>query len=88
MTGYIDRWCNILVLKPHASPEKKSDDLKTVCVKLETVFYHFPKYHMKNLLRDFNEKLGREDIFKPTIGNESLHQDSKDNSVRLANNAA
>jgi len=26
--------------------------------------------------------LGREDIFKPTIGNESLHQDSKDNGVR------
>jgi len=27
--------------------------------------------------------LGRDDIFKPTIGNESLHQDSKDNGVRI-----
>jgi len=27
--------------------------------------------------------LEREDIFKPTIGNESLHQDSKDNGVRI-----
>jgi hypothetical protein len=27
----------------------------------------------------------REDIFKPTIGNESLHQDSNDNGVRVVN---
>jgi hypothetical protein len=38
---------------------------------------------MKNLLGDFNVKLGREDIFKPTIGNESLHQDSNYNGVRM-----
>jgi len=29
--------------------------------------------------------VGRENIFKPTIGNESLHQDSNDNGVRLVN---
>jgi len=38
---------------------------------------------MKILLRDFNKKLGIEDIFKPTIENESLHQDSTDNGVRI-----
>jgi len=27
--------------------------------------------------------VGRENIFKPTIGNESLHQDSNDNGVRI-----
>jgi hypothetical protein len=40
---------------------------------------------MKILLGDFNAKLGREDNFKPTIGNESLHEDSNDNSVRVVN---
>ena len=40
---------------------------------------------MKILLRDFNEKFWREDIFKPTIGNDSLHQDINDNSVRIVN---
>jgi len=29
--------------------------------------------------------VGRENIFKPTIGQESLHQDSNDNGVRLVN---
>jgi hypothetical protein len=49
------------------------------------VFDKFPKYHMKILLGDFNAKIGREDIFKPTIGNESLHEISNDNGVRLVN---
>jgi hypothetical protein len=53
--------------------------------ELEQVFDHFPKYHMKILLGDFNAKVGRENIFKPTIGNESLHQDSNDNGVRIIN---
>ena len=35
---------------------------------------------MKILLGDFNAKVGREIIFKPTIG-----QDSNDNGVRLVN---
>ena len=40
---------------------------------------------MKILLGNFNAKLWREIIFKPTIGQESLHQDSNDNGVRLVN---
>jgi endonuclease/exonuclease/phosphatase family metal-dependent hydrolase len=42
---------------------------------------------MKILLGDFNAKVGREDIFKPTIGNESLQEISNDNGVRLVNYA-
>ena len=40
---------------------------------------------MKMLLGDFNAKVGRENIFKPTIGQESLLQDSNDNGVRIVN---
>jgi hypothetical protein len=40
---------------------------------------------MKNLLGDFNAKVGRKNIFKPTIENESIHQDSNYNGVRIVN---
>jgi len=77
------RWCNIIILNVHAPSEEKSDDSKdSFYEELEPVFYHFPKYHMKILLGDFNAQAGRENIFKPTVGNESLHQDSNDNGVR------
>jgi len=56
---------------------------KSFYEELEQIFYHFPKYHMKILFGDFKAKVGRENIFKPTIGNGSLHQDSNDNGVRI-----
>ena len=34
---------------------------------MELVFDHFPKYHMKILLGDFNAKVERENCFKPTV---------------------
>jgi hypothetical protein len=40
---------------------------------------------MKILLSDFNAKTGREDTFKPTIGNESLHEISNGNGVTAVN---
>jgi hypothetical protein len=45
------------------------------------VFDKFPKYNMKFILGDVNANVDREDIFKPTIWNESLHEISNDNIV-------
>jgi exonuclease III len=80
------RWCHIIVLNVHAPTEDKADDMKdSFYEELERAFDKFPKYHMKILLGDFNAEVGREDIFKPTIGNGSLHRISNDNGVRLVN---
>jgi len=74
----------MLNVNVHAPSEKKSYESKgSFYEELEQMFDHFPKYHMKMLLGNFNAKAGKENIFKPTIGQESLHQDSKDNGVRL-----
>jgi hypothetical protein len=79
-------WCHINVLNIHAPTEDKTDDVKySFCEELERVFDKFPKYHMKILLGDFSAKGGREDIFKLTVGNESLHEISNNKGVRLVN---
>jgi hypothetical protein len=63
------------VLNVHVPTEDKIDDIKDrFYEELEQVFDKFPRYHMKIVLGDFNDKVGRENIFKPTIGNESLHE--------------
>jgi len=79
-------WCNIILLNEHAPTNGKSDDSKDSFYKeLKQVFKHFPMHHIKILRGNFNAKVGREDIFKPTTGNDSLHQDCNDNSVRIVN---
>jgi hypothetical protein len=70
----------------HASTEDKGGDLKdSLYEELECVFNQFPKNHMKILLGDLNAKVWREDMFKPTIRNESLHEISNDDGVRAVN---
>jgi hypothetical protein len=56
-----------------APSEEKNDSNGRFCEELEQVSKHFPKYYIKILLRDFNAKVQRENIFKPTMGNESIH---------------
>jgi hypothetical protein len=71
----------VILLNVRAPTENKIDDIKDrFYEELECVFDKFPKYHMKFFLGDCNAKLGREDIFTPTIGNES-----NDNGVRVVN---
>jgi hypothetical protein len=77
------RWFHIIFLNVHAPTEDKIDDVKdSFYEELEGMFDKFPKYHMKILLGDFNTKVGRENIFKLTIGNESLHEIRNGNGVR------
>jgi hypothetical protein len=80
------RWCHIIVLNVHAPTEDKTNDEKdSFYEEFERLFDKFPKYHTKILLGNFNAKVGREDIFKPTIGNENLHEICNANGVRSAN---
>ena len=79
-------WCKIIVLNVHVPSEEKSDNsIDSFYEELEQIFDHFPQYNMKIILGDFNAKVGKENNFKPTIGNDSLHQDCNDNGVRIVN---
>jgi hypothetical protein len=56
------RWCDIIVLNVHATTEDKAGDTKeSVYEELEDVFDKFPKYHLKIMLRDFNNGESRVD---------------------------
>jgi hypothetical protein len=77
------RWCNIIVLNVHAPCEDNSDDVKgSFYEELGRVFDQFLRYDINILLGDLNAKVGREDNFKPTNGNESSHEINKDNGDR------
>jgi hypothetical protein len=79
-------WCNIIVLNMHAPCEDKGKVVKDSFYEdLGCVFDQFPTYDMNILLGDFNVKLGRKNIFKPTIRKESLHEISNDNGVIVVN---
>jgi hypothetical protein len=79
-----DRWCDFIVLNVHAPREDKIDDMKDrFYEELENVFDKCLKNHMKILLRGFNAKVGREDILKQKIGNDSLYGISNYNGVRV-----
>jgi hypothetical protein len=80
------RWCNIIVVNVHVPCEDTSDDIKDSFYKeLGHVFDQFPTYDMKSLLGDFNANVGRENILKPTIVNESSNDIRNDNGVRVVN---
>jgi hypothetical protein len=80
------RWFNVIVLNLHAPCEGKGDDVKgSFCEELGRVLDRFPRYDMKIFLCDFKAKLDKEDACKPTIGNESSHEISNDNGVRVVN---
>jgi hypothetical protein len=68
-------WCSIIVLNAHAPCEGKGVVVKdSFYVELGHDFDHFPRYDMKVLLGDFSVEVGRENIFKLTVGKESLHE--------------
>jgi len=80
-------WYNtsIIVLNMRAPSKEKSDGSKHRYMKNYSNFSSVSKYHIKIIWGDFNAKLRRENIFKPTVANESLHQDSNDNGFRIVN---
>jgi hypothetical protein len=70
----------------HAPNEDKCDVTKdSFYEEVECVLDQFCKYHTEILLGHFSAKVETEDIFKPTKGDENLHEAGNDNGNRVAN---
>ncbi|CAG4964057.1 unnamed protein product [Colias eurytheme] len=78
------KFFNISIVNAYAPTEDADEDIKDKFYDhLETVYEQLPGYDAKIVVGDFNAKIGREDIFIPTIGKHSKHNTSNDNGVRL-----
>ncbi|PSN38677.1 hypothetical protein C0J52_08897 [Blattella germanica] len=75
---------DFIIVNVYGPTEASDDTIKDEFYEeLESVFDRLSRYLMKIFLGDFNAKVGRENIFRPTIGKFSLHEDSNGNGVRL-----
>jgi hypothetical protein len=80
----IGHWFDTVVLNVDTPTENKSDPAEgSFYEELQHVCDQFPKYHMKILVGAFCAKVGREDVFEPTFGNEILHEITNDSGVRV-----
>ena len=75
---------NITFINAHAPTEDTEDQVKESFYEtLEKIYEEAPRHDIKIVIGDFNAKIGKEKVFMPTIGKESLHDESNDNGMRL-----
>jgi hypothetical protein len=68
----------------HAPTNEKTEETKEEFYNLlEQTIYQIPSSNIQIILGDFNGKAGKESIYKPTIGNESLHNETNDNGMKM-----
>ncbi|KAL4152688.1 hypothetical protein QTP88_000521 [Uroleucon formosanum] len=92
---YNDRLCyiqieckhiNLILINGYAPTEdKQQDENEAFYEDLNTIFESIAKSQPKIILGDFNAKIGKEEMYRPTIGKESLHIHSNENGNRLIN---
>jgi len=78
------RLFDLILINCYAPTEDKADDIKEKFYdELETVVNNLPTHSLKMIVGDFNAKIGRENIYRPIKGPDSLHEISNDNGTRL-----
>jgi len=71
------------VINIHAPTNEKMEEVKEEFYSLlEQNINQIANSDIKIIVGDFNAKGGKEDIYKPTIGNESLHNETNNNGIK------
>ncbi|XP_046663006.1 craniofacial development protein 2-like [Homalodisca vitripennis] len=79
------KFSNISLVSFYAPTEEAEEEKKdNFYGLLDELVGRLPSFDMKIILGDANAKVGREEVWRPAIGKESLHQESNDNGTRLA----
>jgi len=80
----VGRIFDIIIINVYAPTEEKEENLKNEFYDdLENILDTTTNNCIKILIGDFNAKIGKEDMYRPTIRPNSLHDVSNDNGTRL-----
>jgi hypothetical protein len=83
------KFFNTSIINVHAPhngrPDKEKDDFYSL---LEKTYLERPKHDIRIVIGDLNAQIGREEVYRPTIGRFSLHPDTNENGLRLINFSA
>ncbi|XP_038116868.1 uncharacterized protein LOC119769050 [Culex quinquefasciatus] len=77
-----------IVLGKMRSRESSDAEKEAFYAKLEQKFDSCPQRDVKIVIGDMNARIGREEMYKPVIGPNSLHTVTNDNGQRCINFAA
>ncbi|XP_050430865.1 craniofacial development protein 2-like [Adelges cooleyi] len=78
------KWFNILIINCYAPTDDKSEEIKNAFYEeLDRICDGLPTGKPKVILGDFNAKIGKEAVYRPTIGKDCLHNDTNDNGNKL-----
>lgn len=78
------RFKNYSIINVHA-PHNEADDADKDAYyeKLGKTYHELPAHDIKLVIGDFNAKVGKEEVFRPTIGKYSLHETTNENGQRM-----
>jgi len=77
------KWFSCTLINVHAPTNKKMEEIKEEFYNLlEQNINQISRSDIKIILGDFNADIGKESIYKPTTGNESLHNESN-NGIKI-----
>ena len=78
------KWFSCTLINVHAPTNKKNGRVKEEFYNLlEQNINQIANSDIKVMLGDFNAKVGKERLYKPTIDNENLHNETSNNRIRM-----
>ena len=78
------KFFNYTIINVHAPTEVSSEEEKESFYDLlQKIYEKSPSFDVKIVIGDMNAQVGKEEMYYPTIGKQSLHEKTNDNGYRL-----